>query len=285
MAHFAHYVQRRVVLRLNRRLPNDPWFKLHALTDQGLAAPRYHVTRARGGAATRVRVGDTIWLLSELRTPWGRKLPPALDARLVVAEVLQRHDRPGTLKFVAGVGSRWFPLYDATEAIAALRTTDAQGRVRKLVSNAGQPIGQALQSMRQLATAEPLQTLERRIARRKHEFVSYRLKSGTRMAFEAASSLLERGIPVWWDRWSLPRGLAERRESLKDAALAAFIRMQIRDSKVVWGIHTADYAEEDSYSREERDEALARGTFRIWPQSRKSRARRAAQKPAKPRSR
>lgn len=79
MAHFAHYV-RRTVVEVNYEDPSDPWFAENQPDNQGFEAPAYHVTRSLTGPAARVSGGDTIWLFSQLTTPWGN-FPPALDAK------------------------------------------------------------------------------------------------------------------------------------------------------------------------------------------------------------
>jgi hypothetical protein len=80
MAHFAHYV-RRTVVEVNYEDPSDPWFAENQPDNQGFDSPAYHVTRSLTGPAARVSEGDTIWLFSQVITPWG-VFPPALDAKI-----------------------------------------------------------------------------------------------------------------------------------------------------------------------------------------------------------
>lgn len=269
MAHFAHYVKREVV-EVDYQSPDDPWFAEHQPDDQGFATPAYHVSQAVRGPATRVTQGDTIWLFSQLRTPWG-VYPPALDAKIIVSEVSVRRARrsgeKAALRFGAGEGSSWFPLCDASDTVAELTTVNAQGGVQKLLAERHQPIGRVLQSMRELAEAAPLIALERRISELGFDFISYRLLDGTRRAFEASLQLVQAGGAVWWDRWSLPRRLAERREFLNDSALDEFISERIGASINVWGIPSPKYAEPQSYSWKERElsSRLKKFRFREWP--------------------
>jgi hypothetical protein len=74
------------------------------------------------------------------------------------------------------------------------------------------------------------------------------LIDGTRVAFFKSLTLVPSGRAVFWDRWSLPRRLAERCEFLSDAALNSFIKKRIKASATVWAIDTPKYAEKGSYS-------------------------------------
>jgi hypothetical protein len=259
VAHFAHYVKREIAEPTVQ--PEAPWFADAQPVEQGLQAPAFHVTRAAKGPATRVAPNDTIWLFSQLRASWGA-LPPALDAKLVVADVQRRGSGP--CRFEAGPGSCWFPLFDATETLDALSTVDAEGRERPLLAARTQTVGSALQSMRELASIEPLAQLERTLAERGFDFLSYRLVDGTDNAFHAARTLASAGRPVWWDRWSLPRRLAERREWIHDRALEDYIQGRIRASRRVWGVPSQKYGEPGSYSHREMQLGRRLGTFRMW---------------------
>jgi len=275
MNHFAHYVKREVIIKVNYLSPNDPWYAEHQPDDQGFEVPTYHVTRSTMGPATRVRAGDTIWLLSQLRTPrgwlrWGR-FPPALDAKIIVSRVdgvdeLAPHaGNEPSLRFSAGEGSSWFPLFDASDTLRKLTTfnpEEPEEEPRSLLATPTQTLGRALQSMRQIANAGPLVSLERRISQRGFDFVSYRLLDGTPSAFRKALQLVQVDRPVFWDRWSLPRRLAERREFLSDKALDEFIDNRIHASTTVWGIRSPRYAEPDSYSWKEMNLASELGKLR-----------------------
>jgi hypothetical protein len=276
MADFAHYVKREIV-EVDYQSPDAAWFAEHHPDDQGFVTPTYHVTRAKTGPATRVSKGDTLWLFSQLRAPWG-ELPPALDAKIIVAEVTdyrECHRRTeAAFRFAADEGSSWFPLYDARDTLMALETkTPSRPGVRKLLARWDQPLGTTLQSMRELADSTPLVDLERKLAVRGFDFVSYRLLDGTRAAFEEVRQLLQAGHAIWWDRWSLPRRLAERREFLDDPALDKFIRERIELSGTVFGIVSPKYAEHPKPTHGKRrilrkdSESCWRDR---WPRSRRS---------------
>ena len=84
------------------------------------------------------------------------------------------------------------------------------------------------------------------------DFISYRISDGTKAAFGKARTLISEQKPVFWDRWSLPRRLAERRERLGDHPLDATIKAGIRGAAVVWGIEKPLYAQRGSYAARER---------------------------------
>lgn len=267
MANFAHYVVRTVV-EVNYSSREDPWFRDNQPDDQGFDRPSYHVTRSKNGPAARVCAGDTLWIFSQLKSPWGM-FPPALDAKVIVAHVQDlREELPAgkqAFRFSAGEDSSWFPIFDASETLARLSTIDSKERVRQLLANGRPNVGQALQSMRQLADTAPLDELANTLKRIGFDFVSYRLIDGTKSAFEKSLQLVRAGLAVFWDRWSLPRRMAERREFLSAPAMDAHLRRSIAASKTVWGIRSPLYAEPGSYSQREKDMALELGRFSEWP--------------------
>lgn len=257
MAHYVHYLPRKVV-EPDYADKSAPWFAENQPDDQGFEVPSYHVTSSTSGPAKRVAIGDTIWLFSQLFTPWGN-FPAALDARILVCDVTPYHkaeeQQSRTFRYQAGKGSRWFPLRDATACIQQLRTRDLAGTVRPALSHSTQPIGQALQSMRELEDASPLLAWAEELSATAFDLISYRLIDGTRRACEKARQLVHAGQAIFWDRWSLPRRLAERREFLNDTALDAHMIGEIHRCRIVWGICSAKYAEAGSYSAREMDEA------------------------------
>lgn len=255
MADFAHYVRRRLA-QPDYLDPADPWFAANPPDGQGFDAPAFHVTRQRGYPADRVRRGDTIWLFSQLATPWGA-LPPALDARITVdcvteQEVRGKHGLQCALRFVAGAGAAWFPLARADECLSALQVRD-KGRdaPRPLLHGNTRAIGQALQGMRLLDSPDALHRHVAGLESRGFDFISYRLIDGTRLAFDTVQALLDAGQPVFWDRWSLPRRIAERREFVRDADLDAVLMRHIDTATRVHVIDSPRYGEAGSYSRRE----------------------------------
>ena len=269
MAHFAHYVKREVV-ELDYASEDDPWFKENQPDDQGFEAPAYHVTRSTNGPVTRrYPKGDTLWIFSQLKTPWGA-FPPALDAKLIVNDVedlRKKHGGGPAFRFAAGKGSTWFPLLDATTALGRISTIDSTGHICSLLAHRGQPVGRALQSLRQVADTSPLLDLEQSLCQLGFDFVSYRLIDGTKTAFEKSLQLVLAGKAVFWDRWSLPRRLAERREIVSDETLNRFLLHRIEACTIVWGIKSPRYSEVGSYSWREQHTGSRLGKLRAWPES------------------
>jgi hypothetical protein len=126
-------------------------------------------------------------------------------------------------------------------------------------------VGQALRSIREIDDPDPLLQLESDIEAQLLEFVSYRLIDGTECAFHQVAKRIGAGAAVFWDRWSLPRRLAERREFLNNATLGKHITHQIRAADVVHGIASGRYAELGSYSEKERALAAELGKLRLIP--------------------
>lgn len=278
MSHFVHYVKRKVVL-FDYGNPRSSWFKRNQPDDQGFDAPNYHLTLAVTGPAARVEIDDTIWLFSQLSSPWG-SLPPALDARIVVSAISptevsvpvtsggkatkSKEKKPGLL-FDAGEGSSWVPLFDASNYLIKLKTVQRPCKsseiLADLLSYPEHHPGKAMQRMRELANPELLIDLERTIEDAEFDFVSYRLFDGTRAAFETCLQLMRGGRVVWWDRWCLPRRLAEWREKLNDQKLNYHILNQINVSERVWGIESKSYAQEGSFSLREKRLATTLGKY------------------------
>lgn len=250
--HFIHYLSRRVITRFPHN-PDSPWFAGLQAVDDGFLCPKFHVSKRKTGPTRAVGSGDTIWIMSQVFSPWG-SLPPGLDARIDVEHVEERND--GALCFISANTSSWFPLADATYILPTLESKTAQGAVGKVINNPSLPIGQSLQSMRLLVSAEPLQAWSLRITTMPANFVSYRISDGTSLAFVKVKQLLIQGEAVFWDRWCLPRRLAERREVVDDHALDDHLMRQLRQSTTVWGIESHAYAAEGSYSSKERVEAV-----------------------------
>lgn len=262
MAHYIHYVVRKVAI-VPYHNSEAPWFARNQSDNQGFFVPSYHVSRDTNGPAARVCLGDHIWLVSELLTPWLR-FPPALDACVRVASVQrEEHSKKPKLQFryLAAPESRWFPLHDAFASLQALESIDSRGHCQPLLSRHDLSVGIALQSMRQLVDASPLLRLADVIDRQGHDFISYRLADGTRAASSLAKRLVSQGASVFWDRWSLPRRLAERREFVRDSALDSYIATHIETSNLVWGILSPTYDAPCCYARKESGLAKELGKF------------------------
>lgn len=256
--HFIHYLPRKITMRFPRN-PDDPWFAAVQKPSDAFSAPLFHTSRRKSGPTQAVIPGDTIWLVSQIFSPWG-VLPPGIDARFDVERIEKQSD--GQMRFVAAPTSSWFPLADATTVLATLETTNAAEQVCKIRKSPKALIGQSLQSMRRLVTAEPLQVwIEHLSVERTTHFISYRICDGTAAAYSKVRDLLDDGEVVFWDRWSLPRRLAERREVVDDSKLDSHLMENLRRAKVVWGIESQKYSALNSYSAKEKTEAIRLGTY------------------------
>jgi hypothetical protein len=242
--------------------PGDPWFSEFQKNTDVFSRPAYHTTRRASSLTRTIKKGDIIWIVGQIRSPWGN-LPPGIDARIKVDHLVVGND--GSTRFVASHDSSWLPLADATAILGKLETIDASGGVSRLNKTIGAPIGLSLQSMRRLHTPEVIENWCRHIRAAPHHFVSYRICDGTFGAFSHVRSLLEKGKVVFWDRWCLPRRLAERRELVDDKRLDRYLMKQLQRSQLVWGIETSKYAALGSYSQRERDKAIRLGVYRAAP--------------------
>lgn len=260
MQHFIHYLPRRITMRIPRN-GDDPLFATDQKPSAGFLRPEFHTSRRKTGPAQTVKPGDTIWLVSQIFSPWGL-LPPGIDARIDVERIEKHSD--GTVRFVAAATSTWLPLADATVVLAELNLTNATGLVGdKIWRDLNGAIGHSLQSMRRLASAESLSKWAADLQpMHTTHFISYRICDGTEAAYLKVRELLKEGKAVFWDRWSLPRRLAERREVVDDDALNGHIMENLRQAKVVWGIESPKYSTINSYSAKERFEAIRLGTYR-----------------------
>ena len=245
------------------RAAETPWYAEEQEDFAGFGRPLYHVTRATTGCAAQIAPGDTIWLVAQLYTPWG-KLPPALDARIDVEAVSRRRSTRGFL-YTAADTSCCFSCADVTPVLHSLETQTASGRINPLVSDPAKPVGLYLRQLRRLADAESLVEWQRHLDEAAKHFISYRHCDGTRSAYRKIEELVAAGEVVYWDRWSLPRRLAERREQVSDQAVDTRIEDLIERASVVWGVETPCYAREGSYSLKEKELAKRLGKYRAVP--------------------
>jgi len=112
--------------------------------------------------------------------------------------------------------------------------------------------------MRELYDGEIVEDWYRTVAGGDIEFVCYRQLDGTRMAFCHVANRLRAGKAVFWDRWSLPRGIAERREAAPADLLDPYLCQAIDRAATVWGIDSPRYGEATSYSAYEKRYAGSR---------------------------
>lgn len=249
MAHFIHYVCRTVKMRIPERDGAPP------ISSHAFESPAVHVTRAVNGTVGKVREGDVIWLVSQLRTPWGT-LPPGIDARIEVTAIERN---PAATRFIAEPAhSGWVPLCDATTLLRKVRVFRQGATLVNLWPDPARPIGQYLQGMRELHDGDLLEDWYRTTAGGDIEFVSYRQLDGTPRAFYHVANRLRAGRSVFWDRWSLPRGIAERREAAPAHVLDPYLCQAIDRAAVVWGIDSPHYGEATSYSAYEKRYAGSR---------------------------
>lgn len=270
--HFIHYVPRRIVMRFSND-PKSPWFRLDQQPGDGFDRPEIHVVSAGPSVAACVAPGDTIWIVSQIFSPWGA-LPPGIDCRIHVAD--ERHATrpfPGTstqqtkpvLEFLASGQSSWLPLANAERPLRTLATLDGHGRHSPLMKSGEQAsavVGHYLQRMRKLESADGLIAWEKDVRSRRLNFVSYRIRDGTEKAFQITHDLLRRGEAVFWDRWCLPRRLAERRERVDNAALDKHLMASLAKCERVWGVESPQYLDPTSYAAKERELGQQLGTYR-----------------------
>ena len=247
MTDFIHYVARHIK-KINHN-KNSVWFGENQSDDQGFDRPFFHTTRRTTGPAAQIKPGDTIWIFSQLQSPWGN-LFPSLDAKVVVEQVTKED---GKLRYVAGKTSQWFPLFDATSALKKIQTKPSKGDVSPLLRG-NIPIGVLLRSIREVFDNSPIIELEETINNSGFYFISYRVVDGTRLAFNFCRNLSKCNIPIFWDRWSLPRRLVERREKVSNEALDNYLKNIIKNPQClqVYGIHSPQYNSPESYAQKEK---------------------------------
>jgi len=256
MTHFAHYV-RRVVAVPNYLDPEDPGYSLPVADSDGFVRPLYHVVPGQGGLGSKVRPGDHVWLFSQLRAPWG-DLPPSLDGVVHVGRISVSN---ANRYFWASRQSRWFPLADASALLSSPGLLAGKHEHVPALGTSHTHVGQALRLMRRVTDVSAVEAHARRILVLPLTFISYRLIDGTEAAFRLARLELAKDRAVFWDRWSLPRRLAERREFTSSAALNSAIRRALDQATRVVGVCTPRYSEQKSYSRREWMRAERQGKF------------------------
>ncbi|MBF8753631.1 hypothetical protein IRZ57_00410 [Pseudomonas guariconensis] len=199
-----------------------------------------------------------MWIVGQIFSPWG-VLAPGIDASIEVGRVEEMDE--GKLRFVASEQSHWYALSDISRVLPLLRTVTAAGGSNPMCRNDVTTVGQYLQSIRQLESAEPLQMHVEELRRQPLNFISYRICDGTRAAFEKTKALMSTRQPVFWDRWCLPRRLAERRELVSNESLDRHLMKQIASAGVVWGIESPAYSAPGSYSEKEKHRAMQLGIY------------------------
>lgn len=250
---YIHYVKRHIVTKYPLDIAN-PWYSELQTYDNGFNKPAFHITRSLTWPVSEIRRGDYIWLISQLSSPWGM-LPPSMDAKIVIEDILVEStgNKKGKIRFIAGSQSKWLPLYNASKMLIGLYSILKNGVKKVLVKSQEDKVGQAFQGIKKIGDPSYMEEYASNIDIQPLHFLSYRVADGTRMAFEKARSLMDEGHAVFWDRWSLPRRLAERREIVADRVLDEVINKKIIESTVVWGIESPRYNEINSYSAKEKE--------------------------------
>jgi hypothetical protein len=218
-SHHLAYIPRRVV-RLALAAPRMRAAGLDAL------APSGHATSA-SAFAERVRADDVIWFFSSIRYANGW-LAPAIDARFRVLSdpPHEQRRRTGRKHFIVAAPeeTEFFPWRDATNLLHRLR--DPQGKrlvegtsgVSEMLLRFQVPRTLDASSGREL---EKQATLARESSRT--VFVSYSWRNSTQRSREVVAQLGRSGFNVWWDRWCMPRRLAEGRVQVAASHLATWI--------------------------------------------------------------
>jgi hypothetical protein len=199
-------------------------------------APLRHVT-GQIGLSSRLSVGDVIWLVRSTKS-LGR-FEAALDGRISVAKI-EREDELDRQKLVvkAGEGSAWLPWRDAGVLIRACRFRSGAGSVRL---HPDRSLAQQLRITRQLDpdSAPQVEAFADEIRSSRSVFVSYRWQESGELVPLILPLLAERGLAVWWDRWSGPRRLRE--ECAPDDDLAQMLSLAIGRSDTALVVRTRDY--------------------------------------------
>jgi len=90
-------------------------------------------------------------------------------------------------------------------------------------------------------SAETLGAFAHTIQGYRRAFISYRWKNATACVAKLAMRLAEIHIASWWDRWSMPRSIAELKNRVDDQRLFAILRRAAENSKFAFIIQTEGY--------------------------------------------
>lgn len=248
--HFIHYLKRKIHKNVSKKEVRE-FYALNQQSDEGFDRPAFHITKSKKGVATKIKPGDVIWIISIIDTPWGSS-NPSLDGKIVVKkiEITETH-----IKYHAGKSSNWYNFNDITKWMHGLQTINSKESVKNLI-DANKNVGQKLQGIRRLFNPGILIKRSEELSALPYDFVSYRMKDGTEHAFSKVTELVKNGEIVFWDRYCLPRRLAERREYVDDEKLDVHLTHKIAGARQVWGIETILYKEKESYSEKEYNLAI-----------------------------
>ncbi len=270
--HYAHYLTRKIIAYDRDRwtelasLPPDQrreWFDIVQAEDGGFDKPAAHITGSMGWPAKEIAENDVIWLFACVVYK-KRRLSIGLDAKIVVERIEELDiDGKRKLKFYAGNGSSWVPLANWTPQLLHARIVLKNEKYCRLPLPK-QTFGQSMQGFRKLSSTTAInfeKYLENVCKPGAFDFISYRHKDGTEKAVTLVQKLLAEGRVIWWDRWSLPRRLAEGREALAERSLEREIFDQITAAQTVHGVMSDGYQEEGAFTLRERASAGDRFRF------------------------
>jgi hypothetical protein len=262
---YVHYIKRRVITRYPTDAA-DPWFSELQTYEDGFEVPVYHVTRSSAWPVREIQPNDIIWLVSQLSSPWGT-LPPSIDARIEVKSIEENIAQSTTLRFLASSSSSWFPLVDASEMLSRISEASRNGTITFPYSKMKNNISQAFQGIKKIDSTTLINEWAFAVQAQEFDFISYRIIDGSKHAFSKVQTLMKEKKSVFWDRWSLPRRLAERRELVSDDALDSLLVKKMRQARTIWGIESPRYNEVKSYSAKEKKLALEIGRYQTATQT------------------
>lgn len=259
---YIQYIKREIVIDYPDELDSPFYAELQAY-DEGFRTPKFHVTRSSAWPVKEIKENDIIWLVGQLSSKWGR-LAPSLDAKIVAGSIqeIPLEDGKRKIRFSAKEGSMWVPLSDASEILSIVSIELKNGEIKLPFDFKKNNLGQVFQGIKKIHTKNLLGPWLAHILNNGTEFISYRIADGTKSVFLRAMKQTKEGKVIFWDRWSLPRRLAERREIVSDEGLDAYLFEKIADSYIVWGIESPKYSEEGCYLKKEKEFAVTLGKYK-----------------------
>jgi hypothetical protein len=250
--HVLAYIKRHVAAKAAESPEKDP------SVIEALTAPAGHGF-GQDWLWGRHRRGEriVIWLVGVLRS--GRRyMPPSLDARIEVVEAFDRgHGQAppyvrrllDTYKYAfAAEPSRsyYLPWLDASRLLQGLRFEGGTSPswLDNIRAENWSLLPRNLQTPRVL-TADDAALVEGFAARARSApvaFLSYRWDEGTEAAREVALRLSGAGVGVWWDRWSMPRSVAESKAGIHPEGVRRAIEAGLSFCRYGVAIRSESYA-------------------------------------------
>jgi hypothetical protein len=250
--HVLAYIKRHVATQSPESSERDP------AVMEALTAPAGHGF-GQDWLWDRRRRGDdiVIWLVSVLRS--GRRyMPPSLDARIDVGEAFDRwHGQAppyvrrllDTYKYAFTAEpsrSYYLPWLDASQLLQGLRFVGetAPSWLDNIRAENWSLLPRNLQTPRVLTAADAalVEEFAARARSASVAFLSYRWGEGTEAAREVALGLSEVGVAVWWDRWSMPRSVAELKGEIPSEGVCRAIEAGCSSCRYGIAIKSESYA-------------------------------------------